>query len=277
MPKKIDFFTLPENLLQKAGIQVEQRVCTPNAYSKIHRHSYMEIELITQGGGTQQLNGNTYRLQTGSVSVLRPADLHGVTLSKPTQYYNISFSEQLLSQTLLQSIAAFRGDLYTVLTGSDFTMAGMLCQALLLEAGLQKPDPFMLHRLLECFMHTVQKRLELTVTAPGPQKEPLQTALTYLQMHFMENPTLQQVAKVAHYNASHFSSCFHREMQQTYSQYLNRLKISYAKNLLLTTDFKIERIGTECGFCSESNFLRVFKQVTGTSPLAYRKRAHNSP
>lgn len=64
-------------------------------------------------------------------------------------------------------------------------------------------------------------------------------------------------------------------MKQTYSQYLNHLKISYAKNLLITTDLKIDRIGSECGFCSESNFLRVFKQVTGTSPLAYRREAHN--
>lgn len=275
MPKKVDFFSLPEKLTQEVGIRVEQRYCTPQTYSQIHRHDYLEIELIMQGGGVQQLNSSLYKLQNGSISILRPADLHGVTLNKPTHYYNISFSEHLLDHALLQSIAAFRGNLYAVLTGEEFSMAGLLCQALLLEAGRPKANKLILHRLLECLMLTVQKRLALTLPPPSEQQEPLQAALTYLQMHFMENPTLQQVAKVAHYNASHFSTCFHREMKQTYSQYLNHLKISYAKNLLITTDLKIDRIGSECGFCSESNFLRVFKQVTGTSPLAYRREAHN--
>ena len=104
-------------------------------------------------------------------------------------------------------------------------------------------------------------------------ERPIQTALLYIHMHFRENPTLSQVAKIAHYNTSHFSSTFHKELGTTYCNYLNMLKISYAKELLISTNLKISDIGNECGFTSHSNFLRLFKENSGLSPMQFRKQA----
>lgn len=269
MPKTVDLFTLPSGLNAKTGLLVEKRHGREDFYSQIHRHDFFELELIIEGGGSQRLNGETYPLQRGCVSILRPADLHEVHFFGPTVYYNISFSEQLLHKELLQSVACFRGDLFTRLEGNDFEVATLLLQALL-KAQYPAPDTAVIRRMLDALLLTVRKKLNLTRQMPV-DVQGLQAALTFLQIHFMENPSLQQVAKIAHYNASHFSACFHREMKQTYSQYLNRLKINYAKNLLLTTGLKVSQIGLECGFCSESNFLRVFKAVTGTSPHAFRR------
>ena len=108
-------------------------------------------------------------------------------------------------------------------------------------------------------------------------ERPIQAALLYIHMHFRENPKLSQVAKIAHYNSSHFSATFHKELGTTYCDYLNMLKISYAKELLISTNLKILDICNECGFTSHSNFLRLFKENTGLSPLQFRKRAVDKP
>ena len=102
----------------------------------------------------------------------------------------------------------------------------------------------------------------------------MEAALLHLHMHFRENPSLGKLAAIAHYNASYFSTAFHSYTSMTYSQYLNMLKIDYAKKLLLTTNLKIADICQECGFTSHSNFLRLFRQQTTMSPAAYRKQHH---
>ena len=112
-----------------------------------------------------------------------------------------------------------------------------------------------------------------TRNAGGDSDAGIQKVLLFLRMHFRENPCLGEAAKIAHYNSSHFSTTFHKQIGMPYNAYLNLLKISYAKELLLSTGLKIAEICFECGFSSQSNFLRIFKEQTGLTPSQFRRKS----
>ena len=100
----------------------------------------------------------------------------------------------------------------------------------------------------------------------------LNIAVNYLHNHFRENPNLNTIAEIAHYSPTHFSHVFHKKIGRSYNDYLNDLKISYAKQLLTTTNLKIIDVGYQSGFNSYNNFYSTFKSYMGISPADYKKK-----
>lgn len=69
-----------------------------------------------------------------------------------------------------------------------------------------------------------------------------------------------------------FSTAFQEQTGLSFCTYLNRLKVNYAKSLLVRTDEKIGSVAAASGFTSQVNFLKVFKKETGLTPTQYRSR-----
>ena len=75
------------------------------------------------------------------------------------------------------------------------------------------------------------------------------------------------------YDINKFRLCreFSRYYEYTPIQYLNKIRIDKAKELLLETDEKIVDIGQMVGIDNTNHFIRLFKEKTGVTPLTYRK------
>jgi len=69
---------------------------------------------------------------------------------------------------------------------------------------------------------------------------------------------------------TYLSAFFIREMGMGFNEYISTIRIEYAKELLLTTNQKVNEIAEECGFSSASYFNVVFRKQVGVSPGAYR-------
>ena len=61
-------------LENKDGIKVRRIKFNKNAL--LHSHNFYEMELVLSGGGEQILNGTSYEMKRGSLSILTPADFH---------------------------------------------------------------------------------------------------------------------------------------------------------------------------------------------------------
>lgn len=94
---------------------------------------------------------------------------------------------------------------------------------------------------------------------------------SYLQLHYAEELTLEQVAETFHFSASHFSRLFRKYFRESFVKYLNDLRIAEAKQLLVSTDTKVFEIGKQVGFQDSRYFYKVFKKLTGFQPSAYRE------
>ena len=104
-----------------------------------------------------------------------------------------------------------------------------------------------------------------------PLTPPIIDAVYYMEQHYQENPSLETVALLSGYSVSHFSRLFHAQLGKTYSEYLTKIRIRHAQNLLLNTKKSVTEIALETGYLHTGNLSEQFKQQTGMTPLQYRK------
>ena len=99
----------------------------------------------------------------------------------------------------------------------------------------------------------------------------LKPAISYIEAHKGERCTLAQMAALCHLSPSYFSRLFLREVGDSYSSYLLRSRIKWAKELLTTTEKDVNEIATLVGFSDSGHFIRNFKKFEGTTPARFRK------
>ena len=95
--------------------------------------------------------------------------------------------------------------------------------------------------------------------------------LEYLNSNYIENITLESIAREFHYNKSYLAYAFKKLTGCTITEYINKNRCHYAETLLKTTNIRIQDIAEMCGFSSDTNFRRVFKRYRGFSPTNVRK------
>ena len=99
----------------------------------------------------------------------------------------------------------------------------------------------------------------------------MQEILTYLQTHYTQKITLQEVADAVHLSRSECSRFFHTVSGQSLFQYLTELRINRSIELLAHTNKSITEIAYETGFSSQSYFTQRFRLYKGISPEQFRK------
>ncbi|MCM0646992.1 AraC family transcriptional regulator [Clostridium swellfunianum] len=84
---------------------------------------------------------------------------------------------------------------------------------------------------------------------------------------------LNEVADRFNMNPNYLSQYFKKHTGETFSNYINNKKFAAAKEKLINTDKTIEVISQELGFSKSSAFIRMFKQIEGLTPNAYREKS----
>lgn len=102
--------------------------------------------------------------------------------------------------------------------------------------------------------------------------DPIRKSVAFLNAHYSENISVEQLAQVSHYSVAQFRKLFTRLMQMSPSQYVTQVRINAAKTLLRTTDRRITDIAAETGFCDHSHFIKTFRAATGQTPNEFRRR-----
>lgn len=98
----------------------------------------------------------------------------------------------------------------------------------------------------------------------------------YLENHFQENVSLKMLEDEFYFNASYISRIFKIKTGENYSDYLLRLRICRAKELLTTSNYSIRQISEKVGFGSSKYFSKVFKDMEGIQPITYRNEVRNN-
>jgi AraC-like DNA-binding protein/ligand-binding sensor protein len=98
----------------------------------------------------------------------------------------------------------------------------------------------------------------------------IKKAKEYIREHQAEKISLGTVAKAVNMSAFYFCKMFKKAAGINFTDYLTRVRIERARNLLLNPNLRISEIGFEVGFQSLTHFNRVFKKITGQSPTDYR-------
>lgn len=246
---------------------------------------YYEIGYMISGDRLSITPDYSYALHSGTVGIMPPFLYHRtIPLSnKPYNTYLIKFTPDFvkpltdaLGQNILDEIYSqllncfsaemssrillYFQEIYEIYQSDtrygSFRLQCMLCDLLLAILDNRLPND-------------ANKIMHKTPLTP-----PVIDAIYYMEQHYQENPSLETVALLSGYSASHFSRLFHAQLGKSYSEYLTKIRIRHAQDLLLNTKKSVTEIALETGYLHTGNLSEQFKQQTGMTPLQYRK-SHN--
>lgn len=102
--------------------------------------------------------------------------------------------------------------------------------------------------------------------------KPIKQALAYIRNEYHRDISLTELSDRLGVTESHLSRLFKEELGTNFKQYLTDKKLSKAKELLLTTEWTLERISREVGYNQPSQFSRMFKKNVLLSPMEFRQK-----
>jgi AraC-like DNA-binding protein len=100
-------------------------------------------------------------------------------------------------------------------------------------------------------------------------------AKNFILAYADEPLTLRNVAEHVHVSPHHFSKSFKKATGIGFSEYLARVRVEKAKDLIASQQLSITQVANQAGFGSVSQFNRAFQRYTGSSPKGYRASLRN--
>lgn len=98
----------------------------------------------------------------------------------------------------------------------------------------------------------------------------------YISQNLEGDLNRETIAGQVFLNAAYLSRLFHKETGEKLSDYILRLRMERAKDLLTSTSEKVTSIAQRLGYNNDSYFIKTFRGMVGVTPYEYRKQAHNS-
>jgi two-component system response regulator YesN len=96
-------------------------------------------------------------------------------------------------------------------------------------------------------------------------------ALHYIDQHYDEKISLEDVAQKLHLSKNYLCNAFKKATGENMSLYINKLRIEKAKRLLVESDGRIKEIFEEAGYSNQQYFSKVFKKITGMTVMEYKE------
>lgn len=233
-----------------------------------HQHNYLEMEIVLDGSGTHIHNGVSHPVKRGDVYILRTTDRHGYKLTSRVEVINISFSEKMISADLLLNLNTIHGNVFASLSEKEFTDFLRLCKLCEEEYFNKNKNEKIIENLVNCICIYILRHCE--EKARRSATSTIDTVLKYLHNHFHDDITLYKISESLGYTPDYLSRLFKKETGMGYNEYLNNLRIQYAKHLLSTTDMSIVNVSSISGFRSYNHFYINFLKNTGITPSEYK-------
>lgn len=140
----------------------------------------------------------------------------------------------------------------------------------------QKPfaDIFLQGMLFRLLLMIYETKLTDTRTVHNrtPLTPPIMDAIVFIENNYVDNPTLEEAAKVAGFSTAYFSRQFSAQLGKSYTEYLDNIKIQHVQRLLTRTKKSIMEIAEETGYCHGNYLNSQFKKKVGMTPGQFRKQ-----
>ena len=100
----------------------------------------------------------------------------------------------------------------------------------------------------------------------------LEEVAAYIREHFADPElSISAIAEAFGLSTARLSLNFKEQNHVSPNEYLTILRVEHSKQLLTRTDYSVKEIAASVGYYDASSFIRRFKQITGVTPLQYRR------
>lgn len=246
----------------------------------LHRHSFAEIHYIRGGRGREIINGISYPLSAGSMSLKMPWHVHELIPDEacPLQISKCSFRMSVLEDGgLLQSVSAPLAQSYDCcpmiqIAPQRQAQVEAIFARMMEERGHayamkeEQMAALMVH-LLILFIRCAEQSANVMAACTAND------ILRLMNLRYREpDLTCAKVAQAVHYSESQVARMLEGQFGLTFGALLREIRIRNACGLLKTTDYPVESIGLWVGYTSKDGFYAAFQAQKGITPADYRSR-----
>ncbi len=252
----------------------------------IHGHAdFFELVIVMDGSADHVVGDERFAVKKGDVFVMGKDIQHGYDNTVNFRICNIMFRPDallngdndikqctgfhalFLLEAQLNNAQSFKSRLK--LAPADFSELEHLLDQTMREYSADRPGKKTM--LLSCFMQIVVK-LSRLYDAPAKQREisGIADAAAFMENHYMEDITIEQVLEISHYSQRHFIRLFSSVYGITPQKYLMNIRIRRACSLLKESALPVTEIALRCGFSDSNYFSRAFRKANGITPSQYR-------
>ena len=239
-------------------------------HSVPHTHNHVELFFIVGGKGQFLIEDRAYAVNTNDLVIINPNVTHTeVSLSAQPLEYIVLGIEGIELATGANSDGQF-----CILDHFESAEFSSCLRNILRETELEQPGyEDVCQAYMEILIIRLMRNTALSVpTEPQTITGNRQCAAVrrYIDLHFKEPLTLEQLAEDAHMNKFYLSHAYKREYGVSPINYMTHKRIEESKYLLAETDLSMSRIAQLLGFSSLSYFSQVFRRTQEMSPMEYR-------
>lgn len=255
-------------------------------YPDAEYHPEIEITRVVEGNVTTQIGGINRTFGKGDIYIIPPNTVHCRTgFSDDASIRTLVFSteairlpaEHFFQKEFAQPLADGMLEMPTLLQPGHPSYDGVRSQMEQMENTRlfdkdYKPQRFsLLIGICTALMPACRLRTEeKPVSDPG--NEAVRHCMLFIHDSYNRKVTLEAIAKRCHLNPSYLCTVFKQYTGETVFEYLNRIRVERAADLLRREDLPVGKVAELAGFHSECHFYKKFKQLLGTTPIAYRKQ-----
>ena len=253
----------------------------------LHWHAELEIVVIKKGTGLISVDFDKRTVTSGDIVFIRPGQLHSIEQysTRVMEYENIILKPELLISGETDLCAR---QFITPLMKGELRCAAFLTPAVpgypeisdcishidyLCERqpnGYQLAVKGFLFQLLFLLISHQQKKSAIPALQTK-SLEKIKTILKYVEEHYDEHITIDDMAALTFYSKSHFMKFFKAHMGTGFIEYLNDYRLTIAERLLRTSVASVLEFAEKSGFDNLSYFNRIFKRKYGQSPGKQRR------
>lgn len=251
-----------------------------------HHHNVFEIYYLLEGRRNYFIQNRTYAVMKGDIVLINVQDIHRTMDSNNTPheriliYFNKDFISSIINDEKdIALLDCFMGKNKVIrLNVSEQAFVETLLFRML-DENEKKPEGYLTYQRvllteLLLFINRHIKRYDKQSIGTNSllQKKMSEVAI-YLTENYRSRISLKQVAERFFITPCHLSRSFKKATGFSFIEYVNSIRVKEAQKLLKKTNSSVMRIAELTGFDSQTHFGRVFKNLTGMSPLQYRKRS----
>ena len=254
----------------------------------LHAHDYYEFYLHLKGGRQYCVEDNVFELKPNQLIIIPPLHMHGLVCDTDLVDYErcyLYISPETLNNCGLKKIdlCKYFDD---ICNNKKFTQEISKEDAAFISGIMKKMEsnsshektqnnPFMflddysmILNILSIAQKISQKTPELINT--NTNATTISKVLHYINQHFTDEISIKELSQMFNMSESSLSHEFKKYSKKSVYEYVLYKRIIKAKEMLLS-DSNLTQISLDCGFNDYSNFLRIFKKISGCSPREYKQ------
>ncbi len=251
----------------------DRRKAENEALSVGNWHDSLEILCVTEGSGTLYCDGCRYDMTPSDILVIESGAVHRMLGSPDVVYHCLIIGTSFCTENGFDVTRLH----YRTKIQDDGIRA--LFENIVTEIGNDPGEEFHVTAIRSAvlsFLLLLNRRYTISAECE-PESEasdPIRLGLDYINRHYTESISLDEIATYAALSKYHFLRQFKKNTGYTVITYIRILRCRRAAALLLSSDANIGAIARQCGFDNPSYFSKTFEQYIGMLPGEYRASEH---